>query len=40
MMAAKNLALAGIKSLTLHDQNAIDIADLSSQVPPFPFRNK
>ena len=35
MTSAKNLALAGIKSLTLHDQNAIAIADLSSQVPPF-----
>lgn len=31
MHAAKNVILAGVRALTLHDQKAAQIADLSSQ---------
>ncbi len=33
-LSAKNLALAGVKSLTLNDPNPILMSDLSSQVRP------
>jgi hypothetical protein len=33
--AAKNVALGGVKSITLHDPAAVQIADLSSQVRLF-----
>ena len=31
---AKNVVLAGVKSVTIHDQGAATLADLSSQVSP------
>ncbi len=36
--AAKNLILAGVRSLTIHDEGLVELADLSAQVHPPPTK--